>query len=174
MPDYIALMTDRARLSKLPTYLQPSDAPGSQFLGSQHFPSSLLEVVLKRDPAAFLLNGIPDTLPRDEYDIKSIEIISRYLGGKRILCMSGAADKLVPYRLTESFMTWLNNHATTGSSVGMGDGPIQKADLWVEDSVYPDTAHEFTEAMMDEALRFMHESMLRLDETREEDVRSNL
>jgi hypothetical protein len=88
--------------------------------------------------------------------------------------MSGAADKLVPYRLTESFMTWLNNHATTGSSVGMGDGPIQKADLWVEDSVYPDTAHEFTEAMMDEALRFMHESMLRLDETREEDVRSNL
>lgn len=87
--------------------------------------------------------------------------------------MSGATDKLVPYRLTDSFMTWLKNHAATGSAVGMGGGPIQKADLWVEDSVYQDTAHEFTEAMMDEALEFMHKSVLALDETRE-DVKSNL
>lgn len=174
MPDYIALMTDRARLSKLSTYLQPSDAPGSQFLGSRHFPSSLLEVVRKRDPAAFLTGGIPDSLPRDEYNLQSIETINRYLGGKRILCMSGATDKLVPYRLTEPFMTWLKNHAATGSAVvGMGDGPIKKADLWVEDSVYQDAAHDFTEAMMEEALEFMHQSVLRLDE-RKEDVKSNL
>ncbi|KUL83342.1 hypothetical protein ZTR_11264 [Talaromyces verruculosus] len=173
MPDYIALMTDRARLSKLSTFLQPSDAPGSQFLGSRHFPSSLLEVVRKRDPAAFLTGGIPDSLSRDEYDAKSIEINNRYLGGKRILCMSGATDKLVPHRLTESFMTWLKTHAATGSSVGMGGGPIKKADLWVEDSVYQNTAHDFTEAMMDEALVFMHKSVLELDE-KKDDVKSNL
>ncbi|PCH02255.1 Hypothetical protein PENO1_038470 [Penicillium occitanis (nom. inval.)] len=173
MPDYIALMTDRARLSKLSTYLQPNDAPGSQFLGSRHFPSSLLEVVRKRDPAAFLTGGIPASLSGDEYDAKSIEIINRYLGGKRILCMSGATDKLVPYRLTESFITWLKTHATTGSSVGMGGGPIKKADLWVEDSVYQNTAHDFTEAMMDEALEFMHKSVLELDE-KKDDVKSNL
>lgn len=173
MPDYIALMTDRARLSKLPTYLQPSDAPGSQFLGSRHFPSSLLEIVRKRDPAAFLTDGISGSLSRDEYGIKSIEVINRYLGGKRILCMSGATDKLVPYRLTESFMTWLKNHAATGSTVSMGSGPIKKADLWVEDTVYQNTAHDFTEAMMGEALDFIHKSVLELDETKD-DVKSNL
>lgn len=173
MPDYIALMTDRARLSKLSSYLQPSDAPGSQFLGSRHFPSSLLEVVRKRDPAAFLTGGIPDSLSRDEYNVKSVEIINRHLGGKRILCMSGATDKLVPYRLTESFMTWLKNYAATGSNVNLGGGPIQKADLWVQDTVYQNIAHDFTEAMMDEALLFMHKSVLELDETKD-DVKSNL
>lgn len=172
-PDYITIMTDRARLSKLSTYLQPSDAPGSQFLGSRHFPSSLLEVVRKRDPAAFLMGGVLDTMPRHEYDLKSVEIINRYLGGKRILCMSGASDKLVPYRFTEPFMTWLKNHAVTGSPVGMGSGQIRKADLRVEDTVYQNTAHDFTEVMMDDALEFMHKSVLELVETKD-DVKSSL
>ena len=176
MPDYLALMTDRARLSKLSTYLEPKDAPGSQFLGSRHFPSSLVEVVRRRDPAAFLMGGVQDffVASREEYNVKSVEIINRHLGGKRILCMSGAADKLVPYRLTEPFMTWLKSHAATGSAVGSAaGGQTKKADVCVVDSVYQNTAHDFTEAMMVEALEFLHRSVLELDETRE-DVKSNL
>ena len=57
--------------------------------------------------------------------------------------------------------------------MNLGGGPIQKADLWVQDTVYQNIAHDFTEAMMDEALLFMHKSVLELDETKD-DVKSNL
>lgn len=43
-PDYVNLMVDRARLSKLPSWVN-SDPPGSRILGSEAFPSSLLETI---------------------------------------------------------------------------------------------------------------------------------
>ncbi|EED14136.1 conserved hypothetical protein [Talaromyces stipitatus ATCC 10500] len=177
MPDYISLMTDRARLSKLSSWFQPSnEEPGSQFLGSRHFPSSLLEVVLKRDPAAFLMVSIPDDLPEEEYDVRAVGVINRYLGRKRILCLSGEDDKLVPYRFTESFMKWLMRHSISGSTavMGGGKGPVKKADVYLEDTVYECTGHEFTEAMMSDALQFIHKSVLELDERNKAEMKSNL
>lgn len=182
MPDYLALMTDRARLSKLSTWLQPSDKPGSKFLGSRHFPTSLVEIVRKRDPTAFLRQGmmmIPvDSLPADdyEYERRDVEIINRHLGGKRILCLSGKADKLVPYRLTESFVSWLKRYSDSAAAASITSEPRARtrANVYVQDSVYSDTAHEFTEAMMEESLRFIHESVLNLDDPKESGVKSSL
>ncbi|OKL63464.1 hypothetical protein UA08_02079 [Talaromyces atroroseus] len=169
-PDFVALMADRARLSKLTSWLQ-GDAPGSGFLGSKHFPTGLLETVQKKDPAA-VLSGQLDASKKiefirtgvyahpaddDEGKAKTQSILDRHLRGKRILCLSGATDKLVPYRLFEPFMSWLKGIVTPAGGNG-GDG-----DIYLEDIVFKNTAHELTEAMMQEVLRFMYDSVLALD-----------
>jgi pimeloyl-ACP methyl ester carboxylesterase len=165
-PDFVALMADRARLSKLVSWLQ-SDPPGSSFLGSKHFPTGLLETVQKRDPAAvlssqldvskkieFIKTGAYAHPPDDDAEgkAKTQSILDRHLRGKRILCLSGATDKLVPYRLFEPFMAWLK------TAVGPGE-----RDIYLEDLVFENTAHELTDAMMQEALRFIYDSVVALD-----------
>src|SRR5437764_6283728 len=52
-PDYIRLMTDRAKLSKRASYVQ-SNPPGSKFLGSEDFPNELVDAVATWDPAGML------------------------------------------------------------------------------------------------------------------------
>jgi len=202
-PDYIALMADRARLSKLSSWLgddnthhqdgktQPqSPLPGSSFLGSQHFPKALLDIVQRKDPSAvlsgseqqialkkidFIRTGVSSFshLPEMEEDsVRLRSILNHHLRGKRILCLSGASDKLVPYRLFEPFMTWLKKGLAPG---GWGRFVNEKEEerIYLEDLVFENTAHELTEPMMQEVLRFIYESVVSLD--KESDVmRSSL
>ena len=43
-PDYLNLMVDRARLSKLPSWTK-SNPPGAEILGSEAFPASFVDIV---------------------------------------------------------------------------------------------------------------------------------
>ena len=156
-------MTDRARLSKLASWTK-SDPLGAKFLGSKDFPTSLLETVQKYDPAAFLLGKLagnvptkPATLP-DPSPQEQAQIRPRLnqLRGKRILTLSGLADKLVPHRTSDPFLSWLKK--AVAPEGWFGDGCVHLEDLRFEG-----TAHDFTPAMMNEVLRFVDESMSALD-----------
>jgi pimeloyl-ACP methyl ester carboxylesterase len=163
MPDYVNLMTDRARLSKLTSWTK-SDPPGVNFLGSQHFPPSLIETVSKYDPAAFLLGSLagtgptkPATLP-DPTPAEKDQIRPRLnqLKGKRIMTLSATADKIVPYRTSAPFLSWLKRAVAPDG--WFGDGGVH-----LEDMHFDGAAHDFTPTMMNEVLRFVDESMSALD-----------
>jgi pimeloyl-ACP methyl ester carboxylesterase len=166
-PDYLNLMADRARLSKLPTWTD-SDPPGRNFLGSKDFPHSLLAAVRQYDPASMLLGQtqIPDKDaafkqgplpdPSDEDKERLRPILTRRLGGKRILQISGGSDKLVPYRVFEPILTWLKKAFAQGG--WFADGGVH-----FEDIIFEAATHQFTPAMMNEVLRFLAETMTASD-----------
>lgn len=84
-------MTDRARLSKLPTWTSTSPH-GSEFLGSRDFPKALTEAVQKYDPAALFLgpvsshsDDIYDRTPDSQEMIRLLPLMKTSLQGKRIL-----------------------------------------------------------------------------------------
>lgn len=79
-PDYLALMSRRARAHKLP-------------LGPPYFPKTLLDLIARADPAA-----APYTAP---------DASNPFLG-KRILVLSGRDDKKVPWETAaKRFVTGL-------------------------------------------------------------------
>jgi len=80
-PDYCALMQDRGVKSRIPDF-----AVGR----CPSFPSSLLEVVQRWDPAA---------IGKGE--------MARRLKGKKVLALSGGSDKLVPYKFSEEVLECL-------------------------------------------------------------------
>ena len=139
-PDYQRLMSDRARLSKLGTYTT-SSPPGSKFVGSKDFPLDLTESVLNYDPAGLLLGKTDnDTAAR----------LKALLSGKRIMNQSGGADKLVPYRCAEPFLSWLKSAIELRG--GHSEGRIQ-----FYDQIYEGVGHEFTPAMLADAVTFITE-----------------
>ncbi|KAG4443033.1 hypothetical protein IFR05_001487 [Cadophora sp. M221] len=73
-PDYINLMTDRARLSKLPAYTSTTP-PGSTFLGSSSFPSTLLTTLQKSDPRNILFPS-PVPIPSSPPSPARLELVS--------------------------------------------------------------------------------------------------
>ncbi len=106
-PDYMRLLSDRAVLSKLPT-------AGPKFLGSSSFPEGLVEAVRRNDPAGQLL-GFGSTReerfrrdPISDEKEAMLPLLHNSFRGKRILNMSGAVDKLVPYSCSEPFLKWLH------------------------------------------------------------------
>ncbi|KFX98295.1 hypothetical protein O988_04428, partial [Pseudogymnoascus sp. VKM F-3808] len=116
-PDYIRVMSDRARLSKLSTYTHDA---GSSFLGSRDFPSSLLAAVQKWDPRGILFGAreIPsrpptEESPREEARLK--DILDARVRGKSVLVCSGGADKLVPYKASEPLLGWLKAQHQNGA-----------------------------------------------------------
>ncbi|KFY20599.1 hypothetical protein V493_07647, partial [Pseudogymnoascus sp. VKM F-4281 (FW-2241)] len=87
-PDYIRVMTDRARLSKRTTYTQDN---GSNFLGSRDFPPSLLAAVQKWDPRGLLFGArevpshpLTPGSPREE-EARLREILEARVRGKSVL-----------------------------------------------------------------------------------------
>ncbi|OXV06176.1 hypothetical protein Egran_06057 [Elaphomyces granulatus] len=160
-PDYVNLMADRARLSKLPSWVN-GDPPGSQFLGSEDFPLPLLEAVRKYDPAGLLLsqidihsidhhqplreNPLPDPPEIDKQIL--LPLMKRCLSGKRILILSGGVDKLVPYHRGEPLLTWLKKAIAPNG--WFADGRIH-----LEDIIFEKAGHEMTSAMIEEASRFV-------------------
>ncbi|KAK4985861.1 hypothetical protein LTR66_008043 [Elasticomyces elasticus] len=115
-PDYVRLMTDRASKSKLPSW---TDGQGREFLGSKDFPRSLVEAVERYDPAGLLMGEL-DTVTGDDYIHPPSEaettrlrpLMREHLGGKRILCLSGGKDKLVPYNAIDEKKGWFNERGT--------------------------------------------------------------
>jgi pimeloyl-ACP methyl ester carboxylesterase len=162
-PDYINLMADRARLSKLPSWTK-SDPPGVEILGSEDLPSSFLETVKQYDPASMMLKYVdcgPSTGPLREGPLPQPSeseqqvlrpILTRSLAGKRILNLSGGKDKLVPYHRGELFLNWFKNAISPDG--WFGDGGVS-----FEDIIDKEAAHEATPKMIVEAVRFISETL---------------
>ena len=158
-PDYTRLMSDRARLSKRPTYTQ-SKPPGHTFVGSSDFPPGLVEAVKRYDPAGLFWSQLKMARPgqehlhevSDEDKVGLGPLMARTLGNKRILNLSGGADKLVPYRCAEPFLAWLKK------AIGEG-GWYENGEVVFEDVVFEGVGHEVPHAMVKELLRFVGESL---------------
>ncbi|KAK2757868.1 hypothetical protein FQN54_004274 [Arachnomyces sp. PD_36] len=163
-PDYINLMSDRARLSKLKSWTE-SSPPGINFVGSRDFPNSLVESVKRWDPAALLLSQLESgpindgplraehlPEPTEEEKEKIRPILKRCLAGKRILNLSGGADKLVPYRSGKPFFSWF------GKAIGPG-GWYKDGAISFEDIIFDGVGHEASPKMIEQAVRFISETL---------------
>lgn len=163
-PDYVNLMADRARLSKLPSWTG-SNPPGEQFLGSEAFPASLLDTVARYDPAGLFLSQVgvqstttgplregplPEPSEAEKQALKSL--LGRTLAGKKVLNLSGGVDKLVPYHRGEVFLTWLKK------ALGP-DGWFADWGVTFEDVIDQSAGHEVTPKMVDEAVRFISDAL---------------
>ncbi|KAL8649570.1 MAG: hypothetical protein Q9226_005523 [Calogaya cf. arnoldii] len=159
-PDYISLMSDRARLSKLPSWTETSP-PGLHFLGSPDFPAGLLEAVKMYDPAALLL-GEPDPpvreinkeLPSVAEQARLLPLLKRTVQGKRILTMSGAADKLVPYKCGQAFVDYLKRAVAPGSWFSEG--------FYLEDLQFDGVGHQMSPAMVEQTFQFVADTLQQL------------
>ena len=157
-PDYIRLMTHRARLSRLATWTN-SKPPGSSFLGSTDFPKGLVEAVERYDPAGLLLGEVAsrdddfsDRDPTPSEQKRLLPLMKRCLQGKRILNMAGGADKLVPYQCGEPFLRWLKNATTC-------NGWFHDGRVVFEDIVFDGVGHDMSPDMVREAHRFIIEAL---------------
>ncbi|KAJ6115110.1 hypothetical protein N7486_000888 [Penicillium sp. IBT 16267x] len=160
-PDYLNLMVDRARLSKLPSWTK-SDPPGAEILGSEAFPASFVDIVKQYDPASIMLKYVKgasgplrdDTLPAptDQEQQELRPLLTRCLAGKRILNLSGGVDKLVPYHRGEAFLTWFKSAISA-------NGWFEDGAVTFEDIIDQAAGHEVTPKMVDEAVRFISETL---------------
>ncbi|PGH16109.1 hypothetical protein AJ80_05324 [Polytolypa hystricis UAMH7299] len=170
-PDYLNLMVDRARLSKLPSWTS-SSPPGAKIMGSEAFPQGFLDRVRHLDPAAFFLKHMAESavpapirdgpIPEPTEKEKEIlcPVLSQSLAGKRILLLSGGSDKLVPYHRGEAFLTWLKK-AISPDGGWFADGGVS-----LEDLIFEGVGHEVTPEMVDHAIEFIGESLLAGDDTK--------
>lgn len=170
-PDYVRLMTDRAIRSKVQSAIS-SDPPGQDFLGSPDFPQSLLAAIEQYDPAGILMGEL-DVVTGDDHlhspserEVQALRpVVERTLAGKKIICLSGGKDKLVPYSQGKIFLDWLKRGISQG-----GWAADQKIAL--EDIQDPHAGHEFSAVMRKEAERWLCE--LLSDETRSANRESKL
>lgn len=153
-PDYYALMSDRAQLSKLRTGTDDSP-PKEAFLGSKYFPAGLVEAVERYDPAGMLLGSLRDrtnatyvTSPSQAEQRRIVPLMTQSLSGKRILNLAGGADKLVPYRCAEPSLNWLK--VSTSSS-----GWFSRGKFHIEDHVFEGVGHQMTIEMAEETMKFV-------------------
>lgn len=164
-PDYTRIMSDRARLSKRSSFVD-SDPPGSTFLGSQDFPQGLVDAVARYDPAGLIFGKLLEISPgrpsqieenaHEDLTAKEIEglrpIMEKTLYGKRILNLSGGADKLVPYKMGQPFLEWLKGVTGPG-------GAFEDSGLLLEDIVIDGAQHEVPPSMVEHMQRFLIESL---------------
>ncbi|KAI0206699.1 hypothetical protein F4808DRAFT_3618 [Astrocystis sublimbata] len=147
-PDYMNMLQDRARLSKLQTYTNDG---GVSFLGSKDFPRALIAACKKYDPKAILFGtGDISTEPSTSEQDRLRPILDSSVRGKRFQVLSGGADKLVPYKAGQQFLDFFKN----ASSGWYKDGHV-----FVEDNVYPGVGHEFNTEMRQAAVRFVLETV---------------
>ena len=155
--DYARLMTDRAIRGKLAS-CTATDPPGRDFLGSQDFPASLLEMIRQRDPAGLLLGELDDPTehsrePSEGEKARLRPILREKLAGKKLLVLSGGRDRLVPYEQSEPFLTWLK-HALDKNGGWFNDCVTE-----VEDILDPDARHEYSPMMRKETERWLCDVM---------------
>ncbi|RMZ67552.1 alpha beta hydrolase fold-containing [Pyrenophora seminiperda CCB06] len=156
-PDYTRLMTDRARLSKRKTYTDTTP-PGTAFLGSPDFPHALQDAIARYDPAGLLLPGtfnpIGDDTPPDQAKLDRMkQLLRERLQGKRILNLSGAADKLVPYAAGEPFLRVFKRLLAEDASL----------DITFDDVLFEGVGHAFPGQMIDKAAEWLCEQLLALE-----------
>lgn len=122
-PDYARLMQHRAEKSKLGCGVEG-------LFRSKEFPENLLSVISEVDPAAI---GIDEIIKKG------------LLCGKKILTLSGGADKLVPYACGEPFLKSLKEAYSAGILTGE-----------LTDVVYPGIGHECTPEMVRDLSMFVN------------------
>jgi hypothetical protein len=151
------LLTDRARLSKIPDYIS-SSPPGSKFLGSPSFPATLVETIKNFD-AAQLIMGKAYSDPEAGVDEKERERLRGFyeerLKGKRLLVVSGGADKMAPYSRSEPVISFLKG------AVGKEGGWWRGGGIEIKDVVFPGVKHELTMGMVGESVEYILESVER-------------
>ena len=146
-PDYMALMTDRARLTKLASYVQ-SDPPGASFVGSNDFPLTLVKAIEAFDPASCILNIVApidgrnffNREPNNPEKDRLRPLMQQAFQDKVMLNMSGGDDKLVPYRCSKTFLRWLKR--ATGPS-----GYFPECNFNLKDLVFEHVGHAMSSDM---------------------------
>lgn len=106
-------------------------------------------------------------MPTDKEQQALRPLLTRCLAGKRILNISGGVDKLVPYHRGEVFLEWFKRAIA-------GDGWFGDGGVTFEDIIDQGAGHEVTANMVDEAIRFISETLvLNEGEERRGDVRES-
>ncbi|PMB72157.1 hypothetical protein BM221_002257 [Beauveria bassiana] len=145
-PDFINLMSSRAAAGNLV-------AKGSSFLGSRHFPASLVRICAAHDPKAMLFGTEPvPGLPLGDADRDRVrQVLDRHrVAGKRLLLCSGGRDKLVPYAVGQSTVDVLKD-ASESWYPGIS----------VDSRVYKDVGHAFGKDMVTDAVAFLVDAVAR-------------
>ncbi|KAG8529479.1 uncharacterized protein KY384_006116 [Bacidia gigantensis] len=155
-PDYYRLMEDRARLSKVSSWQD------GVFRGSKDFSNGLVEAIEKHDPVASIIKDLylgdevwsllDNNINMKQQQLLATRLTSR-LTGKRLLNMSGGADKLVPYRCSEPFVNFLTQ------AIGPA-GCLNGSDFHMKDKVFDGVGHEMTPDMAAEVNRFVLETLI--------------
>jgi pimeloyl-ACP methyl ester carboxylesterase len=158
-PDFSRLMAHRASKSKLADWNR-TDPAGAGFFGSASFPDDLIDLVDSFDPAGvFLPTGAkaqsmppsgaaatPSPAALEPVVRRSATVrLKRRLGGKAVLNLSGAKDKLVPYGSSEPFLRYLKAAV----------GGWWKDGMYVEDVVVAGAGHETTPDMVVRSVDFI-------------------
>ncbi|KAI1744982.1 hypothetical protein F4680DRAFT_172070 [Xylaria scruposa] len=152
-PDYMNLIQDRARLSKLQTFTTDN---GVSFFGSKDFPKALIETCRKYDPKAILFStGEISVQPSPSEQDRLRVILDRSVQGKRFQILSGGADKLVPYNAGRQFLEFFKSASS---------GWYKGGNVYIEDNVYPGVGHEFNAEMRQAAVRFILNTVGSLDQ----------
>jgi pimeloyl-ACP methyl ester carboxylesterase len=165
-PDYARLMGERAAKCKRKSWTG-TYPHGAGFIGSTDFPWSLQTAMERYDPAGVLLSEL-DVVTGDDYlheptdeEIRRLRpIMQSRLGGKRILNLAGGADKLVPYKCSEPFFAFLNR-AIDNKTGWFADGGVEFID-----KRYGGVGHEFTQEMLQEAVKFIGDTVASDEEKR--------
>ncbi|KAK1778191.1 hypothetical protein QBC45DRAFT_168004 [Copromyces sp. CBS 386.78] len=154
-PDYMNLITDRARLSKLSTYSAGTGA--ATFLGSKDFPPSLVAAACRTDPKGILFGtspipsspSSPSSSPSsaDEEESQRRQILIERLQGKQFLLCNGAEDKLVPPRCGEAFTKWFKEAAEK----------YKEPRISVDERTYAGVGHTFSVGMVKDAVEWVKE-----------------
>lgn len=147
-PDYTSVMTDRARLSKRQSWLKDQ---GASFNGSADFPQALVDAISVWDPRGILFgeDPIPTSPPVPLGPSEAgrlLEILDETVKGKQVVVLSGAADKLVPYKFTQPFITFLDEAIKPG---GWWEGGME-----VRNVAFEGVGHEMSDGMVDECVGF--------------------
>ncbi|KAF2841992.1 hypothetical protein M501DRAFT_374938 [Patellaria atrata CBS 101060] len=151
-PDYINLMLHRASKSRLKSWTT-AHPPGSHFLGSPSFPPPLVSAVRSSDPAALLMgtewvgHSPPNTPPTSPglwqpSQTQPSSPPQPSLANKKILALSGGADKLVPRACSAPFHAWLRDAADARG-------------FEFTDVVFEGVGHETTPAMAERAVEWV-------------------
>ena len=166
-PDYEALMRDRARLSRLESYTKDN---GESFVGSADYPEALRGMVRSWDPVGVVFGTVAEVGAQGqqgkskrsgkEADVPVTDdvrdalspVFARTLADKRVQCLSGGADKLVPYAMGEPFLRWLKREISPG-------GAFEGSGVVLEDLVFEGVGHDVPPSMVGEMLKFVNETL---------------
>ncbi|KAK1754507.1 Alpha/Beta hydrolase protein [Echria macrotheca] len=166
-PDFMHLLSTRAKKQGLKTYPKDGKDAAMAFLGSEDFPASLVEACRKFDPKGILFGRAPVPKPASSSGWADLRVyaerngpheesqVKERLRGKRFLLCSGGDDDLVPYDISKPFVEWFKNAAATSR---------ESLDISVEDKVYPGVGHWFDREMIKDAVRFTIENVEGSDE----------
>ncbi|KAF2435400.1 hypothetical protein EJ08DRAFT_604289 [Tothia fuscella] len=154
-PDFTRLMCQRAEKSRLKTW-------GSNFIGSPDFPPALVNAIVVSDPAGLLLPfeyKAPRNLQADEIleptsnaKAQHAKVLDVTLKNKNILNLSGGADKLVPYSMSEPFLRFLKRAISP-------EGWWGDNGLVLDDRIFEGVGHESTPAMNAAAVSFITDAL---------------